>query len=417
MPRDKTVLFMTLGIGGKNKENLANGLYNCIATTNTDLIVFFVSEKSQEIMIPLLKEIYFKNKNKELDHYELVEFDNVDNFDKIFNTMKSEVLKYKNDYSITVNYNSGTKTMTMTAALISALYNTDLIFIEARRNDEGYPEPNTESIKHLNLYQYYDELLIKKLKENFNKNNFESGKILFKDITSINIDKKAFEELFYSYYFIDNVNFEEAFAHFDSTLFKECKGLDMVQLGKNSKALNIINTKNVDDEGNESDHQEKDYYILASILNNAQRKYKGMKYDDAIARLYRSLEYIAQIRLEKDYGIDSSDVDINILKSHNVDQRFINKIENKNTKNISLNEDYFLLNFLDDDLGKYYMANLKKIRNMLKFRNKSILAHGTESLSKKQYEDFNKEVLKFANILKPNIKKYIEETEFPKFEI
>ena len=45
------------------------------------------------------------------------------------------------------------------------------------------------------------------------------------------------------------------------------------------------------------------YYMLAFILNNARRREDENKFDDAVARLYRSLELFAQIRLSKEYGL------------------------------------------------------------------------------------------------------------------
>lgn len=414
MARDKTALFMTVGIGGHNKESLVNGLYTCIDKTNTDEILFFASKESKEIMIPLIKEAYFQNKQKELDNSKIIEIENVDDFDHIFNQIKNEVIKYQKDHKIIINYNSGTKTMTMTAALISALYDTDLISVIGKRNEKGFIESKTEQINYLNLYQYYDELLINQLREYFNNNNFESGKVLFKDISSNKINKEAYEKLFNAYYAMDNVNFEEGYEYFDAKLFKEeCEGLDKNQLNNNSKAFRIICEKNKEGVY----HWDRDYFILASILNNARRKYDDNKYDDGIARLYRSLELIAQIRLEKEYGIDTSNVDISILEEYNVPNDFVNGIKSKKSKNISLNEDYLLLKHLNDDLGIYYDNNYNKIRNMLTFRNNSILAHGLDSLSKKQFEDLNHEVLKIARILKPNIDETIKETKFPTFKL
>lgn len=330
------------------------------------------------------------------------------------NQIKNEVLKFQKDHKIIINYNSGTKTMTMTAALISALYDTDLISVVGKRNDKGFIESKTEQINYLNLYQYYDELLINQLREYFNNNNFESGKVLFKDISSNKINKEAYEKLFNAYYAMDNVNFEDGYDYFDAKLFREeCEGLDENQLNDNSKAFRIICEKNKDG----IYHWDRDYYILASILNNARRKYDDNKYDDGIARLYRSLELIAQIRLEKEYGIDTRKVNISILEGYDVPEDFINVIKNKRSPNISLNEDYLLLKHLNDDLGIYYDNNYNKIRNLLTLRNNSILAHGLESLSKEQFEDLNHEVLKIARILKPNIDETIKETKFPTFKL
>lgn len=65
------------------------------------------------------------------------------------------------------------------------------------------------------------------------------------------------------------------------------------------------------------------------------------------------------------------------------------------------------------DLGDFYLENKNQIRNILKFRNNSILAHGFDSCSKKEYDEFNEIVLKAANLLHKDMEKFIEETKFP----
>lgn len=409
---------MTVGKGSDKPDILAHGLYSCIDKIPTDWVVFFASKESKEDMVPRIKNIYSKNKNLELDHCHIVEIEKIDNFDYIFNIIKDEILKYQDSHRIFINYTSGTKTMTMTAGLISALYNKDLISVTGQRNDEGYIIPGTEQVHNLNLYKYKDILLLRKLKESFNSNRFEAGKILLNDITGENINKFVYEELFDAYYSFDIVDFKSAKEHFDSKLFNQsCPDLSSEQLGKNNKALNIINTEG---------HDESSYYILASILNNARRRADEGKYDDAIARLYRSLEYIAQIQLEKKYGINTSDVEVDlILNNENIDNKtrkiYKNKKENSekngNSVNIGLKEDYYLLNAFGDNLGKYFKSREKVIDDKLRFRNKSILAHGLEIQTKNNFDEFNRIVLDVARQLNQNIDVYIEETCFPEFEI
>ena len=153
--------------------------------------------------------------------------------------------------------------------------------------------------------------------------------------------------------------------------------------------------------------------MLASILNNARRREDENKFDDAVARLYRSLELIAQIRLSKEYGIDSSNVDIDVLRQNNVDEDYLSEINISDEIKFGLTADYELLAKLNDDLGDFYLKNKKQIRNILKFRNNSILAHGFDSCSKKEYDEFSGIVLNAADLLHKDMKKFIEETKFP----
>lgn len=137
------------------------------------------------------------------------------------------------------------------------------------------------------------------------------------------------------------------------------------------------------------------------------------KFDDAVARLYRSLELIAQIRLSKEYGIDSSNIDIDVLRQNNVDEDYLSEINISDEIKFGLTADYELLAKLNDELGDFYLENKNQIRNILKFRNNSILAHGFDSCSKKEYDEFSGIVLKAANLLHNDMEKFIEETKFP----
>lgn len=82
---------------------------------------------------------------------------------------------------------------------------------------------------------------------------------------------------------------------------------------------------------------------------------------------------------------------------------------------LGLIKDYVLLEQLNDDLGKFYLENENKIRNIIKFRNNSILAHGFEFCSEEDFEEFKEIVLKAADLLNKNMRRFIEETKFPMF--
>ena len=163
------------------------------------------------------------------------------------------------------------------------------------------------------------------------------------------------------------------------------------------------------------------YRILASLLNNARRRCEEHKYDDAIARLYRSLELVAQIQLKIKYGLNSSNINIDNLKSRNVNLEYIEELENSKDSltgeiKLGLSQDYNLLYQLDDELGKFYHENENEIRNSIIFRNKSILAHGLNSQSRENYYNFENWVLKASIILTPEIEDYINQTKFPEFD-
>ena len=322
--------------------------------------------------------------------------------------MNNKISEFENDKRV-LDYTSGTKTMSVAMAVSAAFYNKEIYSVGGSRKG-GIISSGTETIKSQNLYFIYDRMRINKLKEYFNNNRFDTGLDSIEEIVDPEFEKDKVSSLFKAYSYWDNVNFEESYNImkdldasyvFFKPLAKQIK-INKIALG------NILRSysKNL-----------KSCYILASLLNNAKRRYEEHKYDDAIARLYRSLELIGQISLEK-YGLDSSDIDVEILEKKGVSSEFICELEKTRTDGkikIGLVKDFLLLDELGNDMGKYYKENENRINNMTKKRNDSILAHGLESQTRDDYEQFETVVIDLAMKLDKDMKKFLKETSFPKF--
>ncbi|WP_369829826.1 TIGR02710 family CRISPR-associated CARF protein [Methanobrevibacter sp. 87.7] len=157
----------------------------------------------------------------------------------------------------------------------------------------------------------------------------------------------------------------------------------------------------------------KNCYILASLINNSIRRANEYKYDDAIARLYRCFELIAQIRLNSRYKLNSSDIDTKILLDKGVNNEFIENLEKTRENNkirIGLIKDFELLAELDDDLGKYFIKNRDRINDLTYKRNNSILAHGLKSLNNTDFNKFLELVENLAYKLDKDMAKFLKET-------
>lgn len=403
MARRKTALLMTVGtgIGGQvATEDLAHAILFSIDNSNPDIVIFFGSEKSKKT-VESVKEQYLNEFEEEFDYFEFIHLEQIDDFKIYFEAFKRKIQEL-DVYKIIIDYTSGTKTMTMSAAFASMLYRKNLYFVGGERED-GVVIRGTEKIISQNLYPIYDDLMISKIKELFNTNRFDAGKSLLEDITKAK--KDTYANLFDAYYYFDNVDYNKANKYFITKEFiAEWPELKK-QFSLNAKALYHLNKE---------DSAMRPFYILGSLINNARRRAEETKYDDAIARLYRSLELIAQIKLNE-YGIDTSDVELDILNKHGVEQEF--KPDFSGKIKLSLVQDYELLNNLGDDLGEFYIKNKDEFLATISSRNNSILAHGLNSQTEKQYVKFRDLILKFASVLNPEMDVYIHETEFPEFEI
>ncbi|MBE7444589.1 MAG: TIGR02710 family CRISPR-associated protein [Planctomycetia bacterium] len=158
------------------------------------------------------------------------------------------------------------------------------------------------------------------------------------------------------------------------------------------------------------DNEELLYYDL---ISNARRRAElECKYDDAVARLYRAIEAMAQFTLKTSHCVDSSNVNENLIPIE-VKEEFVLKYrDNKDNKiKLGLYVSYDLLKRLDDPLGKsFFEFYEKEIRGLLDIRNNSILAHGFRSVSSETYKKLMDVILKFSGIKREDL------PEFPLLE-
>lgn len=421
MKRKDVALFMIVGTGiNSGDENgarlLAQKMYSTITKIYPNQVIFFASEKSKNT-IKYIEELFKQNNDEFIpdEDYQIVPLEAIDDFNTCFEVFESKIWELDADitreYKIIMDYTSGTKTMSAAMACCGMFYSKALISVGGDRST-GEVSSGTEIINYQNLYKIYDRISIARVRRLFNSHNFMQCIELLEKIVDLRFNKETYLNICRSYYSWDNMDFENAYEYLTKADLSLVEIIEIREkLKKNLKALGIIiNSRSLN---------LKNCYILASLINNAMRKADEYKYDDAIARLYRSFELIAQVQLSK-YDIISSDVDISLLSEKNVSGEFIDylkKTEEDGKIRIGLVADFMLLNELGDKLGKYYMQNESKIKNITQKRNNSILAHGLESQSKEDYEQFLEIVTNLAHKLDRDMKRFLIETQFAKFDI
>ena len=422
MKRKIRTLFMTVGTGAdpnsdmEGYKRLAQGMYSSLNRIYPDYIVFFASEISKNT-IDYIKEFYLSDDDEfiEGEDYEVVIIDNIDNFNSCFEAIEAKVWQLdvlsEDKHEIIMDYSSGTKTMSSAMACCGMFYSKDLITVSGDRKN-GVVSPGTESIQYQNLYKVYDKFAVMRVRNYFNANRFYTASEILENIIDEDIPKEDLLNLVKAYYAWDNMDFEVAYdfltkVNMDTFLISEIKD----DLKMNLKALGAIVR---------SPHENlKNCYILASLINNSIRRADEYKYDDAIARLYRAFELIAQIRLST-YRLNSSDLDIDVLLEKNVSEEFIDNLEKTRVDGkikIGLIKDFEVLDELGDELGKYFAENRNKINNLTIKRNNSILAHGLESLDAEDFEKFKELVESLALSLDKDMDKFLKQTRFAKFDL
>ncbi|MFN4871319.1 MAG: TIGR02710 family CRISPR-associated CARF protein [Pseudanabaena sp.] len=133
------------------------------------------------------------------------------------------------------------------------------------------------------------------------------------------------------------------------------------------------------------------YEVVEDLLLNADRRASQKRYDDAVGRLYRAIELLEQIRLFKQYGILTGDVDISKLPAQLQTEYEARKASNTKKKlQLALFQSYDLLSkFTEDPLGQLFLVYKDRILNSLETRNNSLFAHGFQPISENSYIAFN----------------------------
>ncbi|MBP8912447.1 MAG: TIGR02710 family CRISPR-associated protein [Phycisphaerae bacterium] len=134
------------------------------------------------------------------------------------------------------------------------------------------------------------------------------------------------------------------------------------------------------------------------LLDNAHRRAAEHRFDDAVARLYRAIEALAQIRLREQHGIsDTKKVSLDKLPP-GLREEWKNRARDGAVM-LGLRDAYRLLKELGDELGcRFAESELDDDeRSPLGARNDSILAHGFVPVGDKVYKQLWERACKLAD--------------------
>lgn len=132
------------------------------------------------------------------------------------------------------------------------------------------------------------------------------------------------------------------------------------------------------------------YEHVFDLVHNAERRAKRGRYDDAVARLYRAVELLAQRRLEINFNQYTGDIDIAALPE-SVRERYAARRAGDGKVRLGLQDAYQLLSDLEDPLGTAFASVRSPLSNALATRNQSILAHGMTPLSAGLYSELRQQ--------------------------
>lgn len=140
------------------------------------------------------------------------------------------------------------------------------------------------------------------------------------------------------------------------------------------------------------------HYVLDLLANAKRRKDEG-RYDDAVARLYRAIEAIAQVVLKEGHGIESTEKVPLERVPEPLRSAWTGRATKEGLVRLGLQDAYALLAELHDPIGsKFLAAGLADTKSPLMARNRSILAHGFERVSSAVFDQLWASALSLASV-------------------
>lgn len=379
-------------------------------------IIFLITEETKDRIPQIIETLKERAFYLNPAQYEQIHVDNPFSFSQCLQKMRSELDYYVdswrnkgNGFSVFVDFSSGAKPLSGALVLIAHRWDCGFIYVSKGDYDDerqGYTfddvidftnpwdelglQAREETIIMFNRHYYYvaSEILEKardKVNRTASKQELNSLKTLvdaygawdrFDHESALHHLKLVFKNISkFSYLFSHNVRFileEYVLTH-----------IDFLEKLLSCKKENI--------------------YLVYDLIANARRRARDSRYDDAVGRLYRCVEAMAQIRLNEIIDINENNEILNEDLSEEIKESIKGNIFEGRLE-LGLQQAYHLLNTIGDPLGeRFYKLKLIERNSPLSGRNKSILAHGFVPVDKKIWERLYKIIFELGNIHKENL--------------
>lgn len=293
----------------------------------------------------------------------------------------------------------GRKWMSAGAVMAASFLGIPMMYIDAKYLNGNI---ELESMKAVELGNAYDQtgfVLAGKGCDAYNVSDFEAAAIQFARITPTHAHKKALYEGLSG--LCINLARWDRFEHYGAGISKGLsESVNKIESARRSGAGSedldlFINDLKVFCEFISSIEGTQDLNLnfLTDIFLNSQRCIIRNRFDDAIARQYRTLEALSQLLLKENFGIISDNPDYSVLKEHEKNEFKENCYNKELPKKIDLKLGFWLLKVLghpikNDLFGVTQLYKNFTMEKVLNERNESILAHGFKPIGKSKVNDF-----------------------------
>jgi CRISPR-associated protein (TIGR02710 family) len=395
------VMLISLGIG----PSVEHGIAYSIKNHRPDRVIFFTTQESEATRLKVEALLDVR------PQIEIVRVDRENNPDCVYKEAK-EILRKLNHEEVFVDFTSGTKSMSaglVAAALAKGV--KQLIYVSGQRGPDGRVLSGTEEA----ITFTPAEMLADRLKDQiimlFNKRLFGAAlQLIDQGLSAIHLpdhrrDLEELRALCFAYQAWDWFDHRQAAKHFGSVNREMIARWSEKIADNKGWVTHIANKLKSDASLNERYPQE----LLIDLWLNAQRRMEEGHWVDAVARLYRLTELIAQYRLSQ-HSLDASRLETTRLPQE-LQAKYEQLRDEKGRVKLGLEQDYELLTDLGDPLGQLYDP---KLQDALRARNESIAGHGLKAVTEEDCRKLSDAVQRLMDQVIPTWKAQEKRAQFVK---
>jgi len=392
----KKALITSVGTGTMTSpeavESLANALAFSIESNNPDQIFFIASKESMKNTVPKILEKVKPQK------FETIKITNPDDIQQTYEELSQKLKEIRRSFdNITIDYTSGTKAMTGALTILGTVIEADTLSYISGKRKNGIVQQGTEKLNTVRPLFAITEQKIKVAIQFFNKHQFDATLSILDQIEKTTKDQDILNQLTPLKNAAQAYQLWDKFQHQEA--FQKLTQIKKETLNKNKRFLGQLTSS-----------KEKEPYYIADLINNAKRRGTDeKKHDDAVARLYRTIELLAQYQLKRNYNIETASVETKDIPQTLQKKWNINSKTQKNQ--ISLKKAYELLQAKNDELGKKFTQD-KELKNLLAKRNHSILAHGLNQVDEETYLRLYEKTIQYASLIIEKIDSLLQNSTF-----
>ncbi len=393
------VMLIALGTG----PSVEQGIASSIKVHKPDRVIFFATPQSESTKSKV------EGLLAERPLIEMVPIGDGDNLDEIYRAACTKLQELWQE-EVFVDFTSGTKAMSaglVAAALAKGV--KQLVYVAGQRGSDGRVISGTERVLTLKPAEMLADRLKQQIIMLFNKRLFGAAlQLVDQGLEEIHLpehqrDLEELKILCLAYQAWDWFDHRQA-AELFQKINKEVISRWSEQIATNKGwVCKLARNLKLDAPIKERYPQE----LLIDLWLNAQRRLEERDWVDAIARLYRLTELIAQYRLSQ-RGFDASRLEIDQLPQELQPKYKILRDEKGRVK-LGLEQAYKLLTELGDPLGQRYDQGLA---DALRARNESISGHGLQPVAEEDCRKLSQAIKDLMDLVIPEWGKQERQVQF-----